>query len=198
MAYLSDTDLQAMGFKSLGKSVKISSKASIYNADQIDLGDFSRIDDFCVISGRVALGKYVHIAPFCLLAGGQKGVFLDDFSGLAYQVQVFSQSDDYTGKTLTNPTVAAAFKRETKKAVSLGRHVIVGAGSIIFPGVSIAEGCAVGAMSLVNRTTEPWGVYVGNPARRVKERKKDLLDLEQQFLAGQSLESQNGHNQSQS
>jgi len=48
--------------------------------------------------------------------------------------------------------------------------------------VNIAEGCAVGAMSLVNRTTKAWGVYVGNPARRVKERKKDLLELEEKFL----------------
>ena len=40
----------------------------------------------------------------------------------------------------------------------------------------------MGAMSLVNKTTEPWGVYVGNPAKRVKERKKNLLELEIEFL----------------
>jgi acetyltransferase-like isoleucine patch superfamily enzyme len=37
-------------------------------------------------------------------------------------------------------------------------------------------------MTLVNKSTEPWGIYIGNPAKRVKERKKDLLDLEKQFL----------------
>lgn len=182
MAYLGEERLAQMGFKHIGKNVKISDKASIYSAEQIEIGDNSRIDDFCVISGKVTIGKFVHIAPFCLVAGGEKGVSLGDFSGLAYHVQVFSQSDDYSGRTLTNPTVSAIYKNEIKKSVSLARHVIVGAGSIIFPGVDVAEGCSVGSMTLVNRSTQPWGVYVGNPARRVKERKKDLLCLEQKFL----------------
>ena len=182
MAYLTDIELKSIGFKALGKNVKISDKAAIYNPERIEIGDNSRIDDFCVISGNVKIGQYVHIAPFCLVAGGEMGVQMDDFSGLAYQVQVFSQSDDYSGRSLTNPTISAKYKKEIKKRVHLARHVIVGAGSIIFPGVKLAEGCSVGAMSLVNKTTEPWGIYVGNPAKRVKERKQNLLELEIEFL----------------
>jgi len=182
MAYYTQAQLEGMGFKSLGKNVKISTKASVYNCEQMEIGDNSRIDDFCVLSGKIKIGKFVHVAPFCLLAGGVEGVSLEDFSGLAYHVQIFSQSDDYTGVTLTNPTVPAEYKREVKKAVLLGRHVIVGAGSIVFPGVAIAEGCSIGAMTLVNKSTQPWGLYVGNPARRVKERKKNLLELERRFF----------------
>jgi acetyltransferase-like isoleucine patch superfamily enzyme len=108
---------------------------------------------------------------------------MDDFSGLAYYVQVFSQSDDYSGKTLTNPTIPKKYKNEYKAAVHLGRHVIVGAGSIIFPGVAIAEGCSIGALTLLNKSTKPWGVYVGNPARRLRERSQDLLKLEQEYTS---------------
>src|SRR5690606_3556563 len=161
---------------------KVSDKASIYNPECISIGDHSRIDDFCIISGWVSIGKYVHIAPFCLVAGGEVGVEMDDFSGLAYGVQVFSQSDDYTGASLTNPTVDDIYKVERKEKVSIGRHVIVGASSIVFPAVVLAEGCSVGAMTLVNKSTKPWGIYVGNPAKRVKERKKDLLELEKSFM----------------
>lgn len=182
MPYLSRDDLLAMGFKALGKNVKISDKASIYDAGLMEVGDNSRIDDYCVLSGRIKIGKYVHIAPLCLLAGGEEGISMDDFSGLAYQVKIFSQSDDYSGATLTNPTVPAAYKKEVKKAISLGRHVIVGAGSMVFPGVTIAEGCSIGAMTLLNKSTQPWGIYLGNPARRIKERKRDLLELEKKFL----------------
>jgi len=182
MAYKTHKQLLEMGFKHLGHNIRISEKASIYSANQIEIGDNARIDDFCVISGKVTLGRNVHIAPMCLVAGGEKGIVLSDFSGLAYHVQVFTQSDDYTGLTLTNPTVPAKYKKEKKLAIYIGRHVIVGAGSIIFPGVNIADGCSVGAMSLVNRSTEPWGVYVGNPAKRVKERKQNLLDLEHAYL----------------
>lgn len=182
MAYLTKNQLEAFGFKRLGKNVRVSDKASIYNPELIELGDNSRIDDFSILSGKITIGRFVHVAPQCLLAGGEEGIFMDDFSGLAYQVQVFTQSDDYTGRSLTNPNIPSKYKKEKKSSVSLGRHVIVGAGSIIFPGVEVREGCSVGAMTLVNKSTQPWGIYVGNPARRVKERKKDLLALEIEFL----------------
>jgi acetyltransferase-like isoleucine patch superfamily enzyme len=184
MAYLSEKQLIELGFKSLGKEVKISDRASIYNADCIEIGDYSRIDDFCVVSGRVVIGRNVHLAPFCLVAGGDQGIIFDDFSGLAYKVQVFTQSDDYTGASLTNPTIPDIFKKETKKTVYLGKHCIVGAGSIIMPGVHVNEGTAIGAMSLVRKSTEAWSIYAGNPARKIKDRKKDLLDLETQYLMG--------------
>ncbi|ENM3767349.1 acyltransferase [Vibrio cholerae] len=188
MAYLTVEALESMGFKSVGEGVKISDKASIYDPEYIVLGDFSRIDDFCVISGSVRIGRNVHIAPFCLVAGGEEGIIMEDFSGLAYGVQVFTQSDDYTGRTLTNPTICAKFKKEHKAGIRIGKHVIIGARSMVFPGVNLAEGCSVGAMTLVNKSTDPWGIYLGNPARRIKERKKDLLELEKQFLKEQKFD----------
>lgn len=182
MSFLSQEQMTLMGFKSLGKNVRISDKAAIHNADQIEIGDNSRVDDFCVIAGKVSIGRNVHIAVFCNIAGGSEGVTLEDFAGLAYGCHVFSQSDDYTGRTLTNPTVPAIYKRETRKAVRIGRHCIVGTNSLIFPGVTLGEGCSVGAMSMVTKPTEEWSVYFGIPARKLKDRKRDLLALEQAYL----------------
>ena len=182
MSYYTQEQLTTMGFKSLGSNVKISDKASIYNCEQIEIGDHSRIDDFCVISGKVEIGRNVHIAPFCLVAGGNEGIVFEDFSGLAYQVQVFTQSDDYSGKTLTNPTIPEIYKTEFKKRVVIGRHSIVGAGSIIMPGVVLAEGTSVGAISLIRKNTESWSIYVGNPAKKIKIRSKNLLNLEKEYL----------------
>lgn len=185
MAYYSNKQLKQMGFKSLGENVKISDKASIYNCEEIEIGDNSRIDDFCVLSGKIKIGRNVHLAPFCLVAGGEKGILLEDFSGLAYQVQVFTQSDDYSGKTLTNPTVPEKYKNELKKEVVIGKHSIVGAASLIMPGVVLEEGTSIGAMSLVRKSTEPWSIYLGNPAKKIKRRKKDLLELEKEYLANE-------------
>jgi acetyltransferase-like isoleucine patch superfamily enzyme len=148
----------------------------------MELGDFTRIDDFCVISGRVIFGKYNHITPMCLVAGGEPGIEFADFCTLAYGVKIFAQSDDYSGATLTNSLVPKKFKNEKFAKVILERHVIVGAGAVVMPGVTITEGCSVGAMALLTKSTEPWGIYAGVPAVRVKERKQDLLDLEKQFL----------------
>ena len=110
----------------------------------------------------------------------------DDFSGLAMGCHVFTSSDDYSGKTMTNPTVPVQFKKINHGSVRLGRHVIVGASSVVFPGVNIADGCSIGAFSMVNKSTEQWGIYAGVPTARVRERSKDLLLLEQEYLASES------------
>ena len=185
MAFLKREELELMGFKSLGQDVRISDKASIYNHDQIEIGDHSRIDDFCVVSGKVAIGRNVHIAVFCNIAGGEKGIVFEDFSGLAYGCHVFTQSDDYSGDTLTNPTVPDKYKREIKKSIVIGRHSIVGTNSIVFPGVVLAQGTSVGAHSMITRSTEEWSVYFGNPAKRIKARNRDLLKLEAEYLASE-------------
>lgn len=182
MAFIPEIKLKKMGFKSLGRNVKISDKAAIYNCERISIGDNTRIDDFCVISGTVTLGCNVHIAIFNNVAGGEPGVTMEDFSGLAYGCHVFAQSDDYSGNSLTNPTVPSEFKNETKLPIHIGKHVIVGTSSIVLPGVTLAEGCSVGAMSMVTKSTEPWGIYFGIPAKRLKDRNQSLLNLEKQYI----------------
>ena len=70
----------------------------------------------------------------------------------------------------------------TKKKLFLGEFSIVGAGSVIMPGVILAEGTSIGAMSLVVTNTTSWSIYIGNPAKKLKDRKKDLLELKKQYL----------------
>ncbi|MFL1559569.1 acyltransferase, partial [Pseudomonas sp. O11] len=90
-----------------------------------------------------------------------------------------------SGKTLTNPTVPSDYKIEAKSAVYIGRHVIIGTNSIVIPGVHLADGCSVGAMSMVTKSTEEWGIYFGIPAKRIKNRSRQLLDLEAEYLASE-------------
>ena len=182
MAMLSRDALEALGFAAVGQNVQISDRASFYGTSRIHLGSNIRIDDFCVISGTVTLGRNVHIAIFNNVAGGELGITMEDFSGLAYGCHVFAQSDDYSGKTLTNPTVPSQYKNEAKLPVHIGRHVIIGTSSIVLPGVTLAEGCSVGAMSMVTKSTDPWGIYFGVPAKRLKNRSQELLELEKHYL----------------
>ena len=183
MAYLTDEQLCALGFKSLGRGVKISDKASIYNPESMSFGDYVRIDDFCVVSGKVELGRNVHIACLCNLAGGSEGIVIDDFAGIAYGSHVLTQSDDFSGSYMTNPTIPPKYTNVTRMAVHIGKHSLVGTNSVIFPGVFIAEGTSIGAMSLVTKSTIEWSIYIGIPARRVKARKKILLELEIEYMA---------------
>lgn len=182
MTYLTEQELSNIGFKSIGKNVKISDSTKIYNAEQIEIGDNSRIDDFCVLSGKISIGKNVHIAVFCNIAGGIGGIEIHDFAGFAYYVNAFTQTDDYSGMSLTNPTIPKIYKKEKIGSLKIGKHSIIGSNSIIMPNAHIAEGCSVGAMSLVSKATKPWGIYLGIPAKRIKERKQELLKMEMLYL----------------
>lgn len=83
---------------------------------------------------------------------------------------------------MTNPTIPDNYKKIIYGKVTIGRHSIIGSGTTILPGVTLEEGTSIGANSLVNKSTEPWGIYVGSPIRKLKDRKKDLLELEKEFL----------------
>lgn len=191
MTLLSRKKIEAMGFASVGVNPMLSDKASFYNCENIVIGDNVRIDDFCILSagvGGISIGNYVHVAAYSALIGGGK-IALADFSGLSSRVSVYSSNDDYSGSSMTNPTVPAEFTNVNHADVNIGRHVIVGSGSIILPGLTLEDGVAVGALSLITKNCKSFGVYVGNPARRVKERKHTLLDLEQRFLRDDSYRS---------
>ena len=108
---------------------------------------------------------------------------MDDFSGLAFGVTIFAQSDDYGGAALTNATVPMEYRKIARGRVELGRHVIIGTATVVFPGGICGEGTSVGACSMLTKSTEPWSVYFGVPARRIKERKRDMLELERKYLA---------------
>ena len=181
MAYLSEEQLNVMGFKNLGINVKISDKASIYNCEKITIGDHSQIDDFCVISGKVTIGKYCRITPMCLLAGGSMGIILQDYVSLAYGVKIFSQSSDYSGTTVASSLIPEKYKKEYKAEVIVEQYSIIGANSTILPGVNVAEGSSIGAMTLILKSTAPWGIYIGIPGKRVKDRSREMLKLVDEF-----------------
>lgn len=181
MSFYSIEELQTLGLASFGEDVRISKKASIYSPARISIGNHVRIDDFCVLSageGGIEIGDYVHIAVYCSLMGAGKIKF-DDFSGLSSRVSIYSSNDDYSGEHLTNPTVPSQFTGVEHSDVSIGKHVIIGSGSVVLPGVILEEGVAITALSLVSKKCSAFGIYSGN--RRIGERKQQLLGLEMQF-----------------
>lgn len=184
--FYSKEELATLGLKSYGDNVFISRNAIIYHPHLVEIGHDVRIDDFATISGKIKLSNYIHIAQFCGLYGGSEGIFFDDFSGLSSKSIIYATSDDYSGEWMTNPMVSEKYELGAKNLpVHVGRHVVIGCMSVVLPGVNIAEGCALGSMTLCLKSTEPWGIYAGSPAKRIKERSKRLLELEKQFLAEQ-------------
>ncbi len=180
MPFLDVGRLENVGFKKVGREVKISDRCSIYNPQNISLGDFTRIDDYCILSAGkdgIDIGSYVHIACYCSLQG-EGIIVLQDFVNLSSRIAIYSSSDDFSGESLTNPTIPDRYRNVISGPVIIERHVIIGAGSVVLPGVRIGTGAAIGAMSFVKTGCDPFGMYAGIPARKVKDRSRRLLELE--------------------
>jgi galactoside O-acetyltransferase len=180
MGFYSHEELASLGLKSFGRNVLISRKSSLYNAGGIELGDDVRIDDFCVLSagaGGISIGSFIHLAVYsCLIGAGR--ITLHDYSTISSRVSIYSSNDDYSGEHLISPMVPAEFTGVTSLPVTIGRHVIVGSGSVILPGVTIGEGAAIGALSVVRKDCEGFMIYSGNPLKPLRSRSRQLLDLE--------------------
>lgn len=184
VGYWNEHDLVHAGFKHIGHHVQIAKNCTIVGIENISLGNHVRIDGYCTLvaagAGFIELGSYIHIGCYCLLSGSD-GIQIADFSTLSHGVKLFSRSDDYSGNALTNPMIPSQYLNVEHGKIDVGRHVIVGAGSVILPNVTINEGSAIGALSLVKRNIPSWSIYSGVPARRIKDRSQKLLELEAKF-----------------
>lgn len=180
-SFYSEKELQKLGFKFVGQKVLISRKASVYGAENIHIGNNVRIDDFCVLSGKIGIGNYVHISASVLLFAGNAGIMINDYVSISSRSAIYAESDDYTGIAMVNPTVPDHYRHVCGGKVTLERHTLIGTGCTILPDVTIKEGTSVGCMSLVNKSLNSWGIYVGIPCRRIKERSQKILLLEKAF-----------------
>lgn len=181
-SFYSKDELINLGMKKYGTEVYISRNACFYGTEYISIGNNVRIDDFCILSGKIIIGNYVHISAGTMLFAGDKEIRIGDFCAVSSRCAVYATNDDYSGMSLTNPTVPDKYRNVTSGNVVLKKHTIIGSGCTILPDVTIGEGTAVGCMSFVNKSLDDWGIYVGIPCKRIKDREKEMLDLEREFL----------------
>lgn len=156
----------------------------IVGIENIEFGKNIIIDDFVFIYAKkkIRIGNYVHIASFTSITGGES-LIMEEFSGLSSGVRIFTGSEDFVDGGFGNPTISETYRNVKRSSVHVGKFCVIGANSVILPGVTVGEGTAVAAGSIVSKNLDPWGVYVGN--RRHKERnRKEVLSTYARFLEG--------------
>ena len=105
----------------------------------------------------------------------------EDFVAISHGARILTSTDDFKEWGFGNSTVPMKFRNVTRKPIHIGRFCIIGANSVVLPGVTIGEGAMVGTNSVVTRDLLPWDVYIGN--KRISERNKEaVLKNYQNFL----------------
>lgn len=188
--YYETSELRELGLARVGRNVRLHRSVVLIRPETVKIGDNCRIDAFGIITGSDAgidIGRHVHIAAGVYVFG-PGGVHIADFAGLSSRVAVYSANDDYSGEFLTGPTIPSDLTNVTAAPVRIGRHVVVGAGSIVLPGVTIGDGSAIGALSLVKHDVPEFVIAAGNPLQVIKSRHRNLIKLEQQLTKREQLE----------
>lgn len=146
-SFFTRKEIEKLGFKSVGSQVQLSRFARIYNAAAISIGNNVRIDDFCILSGGsgIDLGSHVHVAAYCALYG-RSGIVVQDFCGISARTTIYTESDDYSGLSLTGPNIPEKYRTRMQSGpVLVEKHGIIGVAATVMPGVVIGEGAAIGA-----------------------------------------------------
>ena len=161
------------------KNVIIYETAKIIGIENIEFGEHIIIDDFVFIYAKkkIKIGNYVHIGGFSSITGGEELV-LEEFSGLSLGCRIFTGSEDFIGSGFGNPTIPEVYRNVKRAPVRICRFSILGANSVVLPGITIGEGAAVGANSVVTKNLEPWGVYMSNKKIANRNRKGVLANYE--------------------
>lgn len=184
--FFTEDEVRALGLASVGQDVRISRHAVILRPSAVSIGRHSRIDAFCLLSPGEALviGRNVHLSAFVAVLGRGR-VEVRDFATISARTSIFSSNDDYTGEYMTNPTVPDAYRGAEDAAVIIEKHAILGAGTVVLPGVRIGRSSAIGAGSLVKSDIPPSSLCAGVPARVIGKRTDGHLRLAEKLLASE-------------
>lgn len=159
-----------------GDDVFIHETAIIKHPNETIIGSHVAIDNGVTISTKLTVGDYVHIAPFvCMIGGIDSHIILEDFSFVAAGTKLVAGSEDYTGLGLVGPTIPKMYRELKLTTIRFEKYAGCGVNSSIMPGITLAEGSILGANSLLTKDTEPWTIYVGSPAKPVKQRRQDII-----------------------
>jgi len=175
MSFYSLSELHALGIRTEGSDVFVSRKCSLYT-NSLVVGNHVRIDDFCILSGDITIGSYVHISAYSALYG-KGGIQIGNFCGVSPRSTLLSASDDFSGEHMISPMVPAELCGITASPIVMENFCQFGANTTVLPGVTAHEGAVTGACSLVLSDLEEWSIYFGIPCRRVKARNRNAKEM---------------------
>lgn len=183
-AYFLDDYLGAFGFQAIGTHVRIHRSVVIPDPTKIKIGSHVRIDAGAVLTAEhIDIGSYVHIGSHTSIVG-QSPVIIGHFCGISHGARIFSSTDDLAQGTLTNPVAPQDKVKVYTERVHMESHAIIGANSVVMPGVRFGKGAYLGAMSLAKDDIPDWTIAAGVPAANLKPRNHKHVEKYEKEVMG--------------
>lgn len=166
-----------MQFKRIGTDVVISKSAEFTRPELVEIGSHVGIDSFFYSTTAMEIGDYTHISPHVACIGGKNAnIKIGNFCFVSVGARLVGASEEFFGEGLIGPLIPKQYKDNIIcKPIIIEDHAGVCANVTVLPGVTIAEGCVIAAGSVVTKSTEPWSIYKGSPAKFYKHRPKEKM-----------------------
>jgi len=132
-----------------------------------------KIKGFCWVQPQVTIVNLRHIQVGKNF-GCNTGTYINGIGGITMgnDVLIGSNVTISSGKHEIDGRDGSIFSRPaTPMQITIGNDVWLGAGSVLMPGITIANGTVVGANAVVTKNTEPYSIVVGVPARHIRFRR---------------------------
>lgn len=163
--------------------VKTFEYTKIIGIENVDFGKYVIIDDFVLIYAKekMSIGNHVHIASFTSITGDNR-LSIGNYAAISQGCRILTATDDFTDWGFGNSTINNKYRNVKSAPIVIGDYCIIGANSVVLPGVTIGEGATIGANSVVTKSLEPWGVYVNNKKIKIRN-KEEVLKNHANYLA---------------
>ncbi len=156
-------------------SARISPLADIETSNRnshLYVGENTTIDAFVKIKftggvGDIEIGSYGYLNSGIVIYSGN-GVTIGNHVSIAANCTLAPVNHAYKAKEMT---IQEQRFLPSRGGIAIGNDVWIGANSVILDGSIIPEGCVIGASSLVRGELETYGVYAGNPLKKIGMRR---------------------------
>lgn len=172
--------------QNLGQGAIIGKTVRIRRPTEVSIGDGTIIDDFTYISGSAEIGAYCHISSNTVISGGKGHLKMGNYVGIGAGCSIHLFSSDFIKVSLDLPSVLPQFRFGGGGGmIEINDFVLLGAHTVVLPGVILPEGFATAAGTIVRkRHYEPWTLYGGYDCQKLCSRdNKDFLARKDGLLA---------------
>lgn len=182
MRFLNEEELKQFG--KVGKNVLVDSTTLWHKPENVTIGDNVRIDAFCFFSATngIEFGSFIHVAPYVQMVSAGGKITCHDYTAFAARTTILTASDDFTEGWMNNPTMPIDLRKVKAGPITFHKFSVTGCGAVILPGVTLGEGAAVGALTIVKKDIEPFACVVGTPLRKIATRSEENLHLMEKKL----------------
>ena len=151
----------------IGKHFHCGIRVRLWAKNKIEIGEYCFIGRDSEIAADCVIGNWVMFGNKCAIVGRYDHNYQEVGVPIRHASEI--RDSDYDWKGLNQLTI-------------IGDDVWIGYGSTILSGTKINDGSIVAAGSVVTKDVEPYCIYAGVPARKIKNRFETIEDLEKHLL----------------